>query len=282
MARGNEVMHKKDLKKLALLFPIVFLAGCIQLGGGGAGTGPGLSINSFSPSDTQVEPGTTVVLTLILENRGNSIARNIRIELGGLTDDWQIDGRSRSIPDLDKADPSRGVNTAPRDTLDWTLVPPGLSNKLDYQAVAQVTYDYSTTLDTLIRATSQDYWRTNKPKTGVIGPSNVATGPISVTVKAPNSVFAGSSVPVYFEFHNTASGRVVGPAIDTVNVQISGSGISCQKSQVKLIQGKDGFLRCDASTGGVSTFKDFRVSMTASYAYQLTSITTISVLPRAG
>jgi hypothetical protein len=274
-------MQLSELKKLAILFPIVFLAGCIQLPGGG-GTGAGLSIVSFSPSDTLVEPGTPVLLTLIVENRGGAIARNIRAELGGLTDDWQIDGRSRGIPDLDKADPARGVNTPPRDSVDWTLVPPALTNKLDYQAVAQVSYDYSTTLDTLIRATSFNYYRTNKPKTGVIGPSSVSTGPISISVKAPNSVFAGSSVPVYFEFHNIASGRVTGPAVDTLNVQVSGSGISCSKSSIKLIQGKDAFLRCDAGTGGVTTFKDFRVTVSVGYTYSLTSITTISVQPKAG
>jgi hypothetical protein len=273
-------MQLSELKKLVVLFPIVFLAGCINLGGGG--TGSGISIVSFSPSDSSVEPGTPVLLTLVVENRGGADARNIRVELGGLTDDWQIDGRSRTISDLGHADSARGITTSPGDSIDWTLVPPGLSNKLDYQAVAQVTYDYSTTLDTLIRATSFDYYRTNKPKTGVIGPSSVSNGPVSISVKAPNSVFAGSSVPVYFEFHNTASGRVVGPAIDTLNIQVSGSGVSCAKSSVKLIQGKDASVRCDASTGGVSTFKDFRVTISISYTYQLTSITTISVLPKAG
>jgi len=274
-------MQLGELKKLIVLFPIVLLAGCISIGGT-SGTGSGLSIVSFSPSDTTVEPGAPVLLTLVVKNQGGDVARNIRVELGGLTDDWQIDGRSRTISDMDHADSSRGITTAPEDSTDWTLVGPALSNQLDYQTSATVNYGYSTTLDTLIRASTFDNYRLNKPKTGVIGPSSVSNGPVSISVKAPNSVFAGTNVPIYFEFHNIASGRVVGPAIDTLNVQISGSGVSCQKNVVKLIQGKDGSLRCDASTSGVATTKDFRVTISVSYTYSMTATTSITVLSKAG
>jgi len=275
-------MKRKDLKKIAVLFPIVLLAGCIQFGGT-SGTGPGLTIVSFTPSDTTVEPGTPVDLTLVVQNSGGDVARNIHVTLGGLTDDWQIvEGRDRTISDIAHTDPARGINTPMQDQVDWTLVGPALATQLSYQVSAQVSYGYSTTLDTLIRATSFDYYRLNKPKTGVIGPSTTSNGPISITVTAPNSVFAGSTVPVYIQFHNTASGRVTGPAIDTLSVSVSGQGVTCQNGNVRLIQGKDGFLRCDASTSGVTTSKDFRVTVSVGYTYSLSTVTTITVLPKAG
>lgn len=276
MAKRNE------LKKLAVLFPIILLAGCINLFGTTSGNGPGLTIVSFSPSDTTVEPGTPVDLSLVVQNNGGDVARNIHATLGGLTDDWQIDGRDRSISDIAHTDPARGINTAMQDQVDWTLVGPTLSTQLTYQVSAQVNYDYSTTLDTLVRATSFDYYRINKPQTGVIGPSTISNGPISITVKAPNSVFAGSTVPVYVEFHNTGSGRVSGPAIDTISVAVSGEGISCQSGNVRLIQGKDGFMQCTVSTIGIPTFQDFRITVSAFYTYTLSATTQITVLPRAG
>jgi len=275
------MVKRKELKKLAILFPIVLLAGCINLGGS-SGNGPGLTIVSFSPSDTTVEPGSPVDLALVVQNSGGDVARNIHVTLGGLTDDWQIDGRDRAIADIDHTDPSRGINTPMQDQVDWTLVGPALSTQLTYEASAQVSYSYSTTINTLIRASSFDYYRLNKPKTGIIGPSSVSNGPISITIKAPNSVFAGSTVPVYVEFHNTGSGRVSGPAIDTISVSVSGEGISCTAGSVRLIQGKDGFMRCSASTSGVTTTKDFRITISAFYTYTLTTTTQITVLPRAG
>lgn len=275
------MIKRKELKKLAVLFPIILLAGCIGPFATTSSNGPGLTIVSFTPSDTTVEPGSPIDLTLVVQNSGGATARNIHVTLGGLTDDWQIDGRDRTIPDIAHTDPTRGLNTPMKDQVDWTLVGPGLSTELSYQANAQVSYDYTTSLDTLIRASSFDYYRLNKPTTGVVGPSTSSNGPISITITAPNSIFAGSTVPVYIQFHNVGSGRVTGPTIDTLNVQVSGAGVTCSQGSVRMIQGTDGFLRCDASTAGVTTTKDFRVTIFAGYTYTLTTFTTITVKPTA-
>lgn len=266
----------QEWKYFILLFGIVFIAGCTIPGLTTGGGGPGVTINSFTLSDTTVEPNTPILLSLIVQNTGGSKATNIHADLGGLTQDWSIDGgRSRSIPDLNPPDPTRGVNQGEQDEEDWTLSAPGLSSQFNYPVSVQVSYDYTTTSDNLIRATSIGYYRTNKPQTGVIE-SKTTGGPLSVTVTAPNAVFAGSTVPVYFQFHNQGSGRVKD---DTLNVNIQGSGISCQKSQVKMIQGSDGYLRCDASTAGVTTFIDFRVSVSTSYTYTINAAASITVNP---
>jgi len=266
----------KELKFFALLFVIVFLAGC-TLPGSTSGGGPGLTIKSFSFSDTTVEPNTPVLLSLIVQNSGGAKATGIHAELGGLTQDWSIDGgRGRNIADLDYADTARGISTAPSDEADWTLSGPALSSQFNYPVSVQISYNYETTSDNLVRATSFDYYKINKPTTGVVE-SKTTAGPISVTVTAPNSVFAGSSVPVYFEFHNQGSGRVKD---DTLNVDIQGSGVSCQKASVKLIDGKDGYLRCSASTSGVTTYIDFRVSVHTSYTYVITASSSVTVQPK--
>lgn len=266
----------QEWKYLVLLFGVVFIAGCTIPGISTGGGGPGVTINSFIPSDTTVEPNTPILLSLIVQNSGGAVATNIHADLGGLTQDWSIDGgRSRSIPDLNPADPTRGISQGEQDEEDWTLSAPGLSSQFSYPVSVQVSYDYTTTSDNLIRATSINYYETNKPQTGVIE-SKTTSGPLSVTVTAPNAVFAGSTVPVYFQFHNQGSGKVQG---DTLNVNIQGSGISCQKQQVKMIQSSDGFLRCDASTSGVTTFIDFRVSVSTSYTYVINAATSITVNP---
>jgi hypothetical protein len=266
----------QEWKYLALLFGVVFIAGC-TIPGISTGGGTGLIIKSFSPSDTTVEPNTPILLSLIVQNTGGAVATNIHADLGGLTQDWSIDGgRSRSIPNLNPPDATRGITQGEQDEEDWTLSAPGLSSQFNYPLSVQVSYDYTTTSDNLIRATSIDYYKINKPQTGVVE-SKTTAGPISVTVTAPNAVFAGSTVPVYFQFHNQGSGRAKD---DTLNINVQGSGLDCRgKSQIKMIQGSDGFLRCDASTAGVTTFIDLRVSVTASYTYTINAAASITVNP---
>jgi hypothetical protein len=260
----------------AFLFAIVFVAGC-TIPGLTTSSGYGVTVKSFSLSDSTVEPNTPILLSLILQNSGGAKATNIHAELGGLTQDWSIDGgRGRNYADLDPPDTARGITTGGTDEQDWTLSAPGLSSQFNYPLSVQISYNYETTSDNLIRATSFDYYKTNKPTTGVVE-SKTTGGPISVTLTAPNAVFAGSSVPVYVEFHNVGSGRVKD---DTLGVDIQGSGVGCKKSSVKLIEGKDGYLRCDASTGGVTTFIDFRVSIHSSYTYQITASNSITVQPK--
>jgi len=280
------MMKKKELKKFAVLFPIVLLAGCISLGGSSTGNGPGLRVASFATSDNNVEPNSPVDLTLVVSNDGGDIARNIHVTLGGLTDDWAIaEGIYRTIPDMDHVDSSRGITTPIEEQLDWTITPPGLSSSLSYQPNVQITYDYSTTLNTLINVASFNYYRLYKPTLGVVQGSSISNGPVSIDVTASKSAFSGSTTPVYFQFHNIGSGRVVGPSIDTVGVQVSGEGISCPSSQVKLISpgsgqpGKDGILTCRLTNPTVDTLKPFRITVSAYYTYSLTATTSITVLP---
>jgi hypothetical protein len=265
----------QEWKYFILLFGIVFIAGCTIPGISSSG-GTGLTINSFTLSDTTVEPNTPILLSLIVQNTGGAKATNIHADLGGLTQDWSIGGsRSLGIPDLNPPDATRGITEGEKDEEDWTLSAPGLTSQFNYPISVQVSYDYTTTSNNLIRATSIDYYKTNKPQTGVVETATTA-GPLSVTVTAPNAVFAGSTVPVYFQFHNQGSGRVQG---DTLNINVQGSGISCQKTQIKLISGSDAFLRCDASTSGVTTYQDFRISVSTSYTYVISAAASITVNP---
>lgn len=280
------MLKKKELKKLAILFPIVILAGCIQFGSS-TGNGPGLKVVSFAPSDNNIQPNIPIILNLIVENDGGDVARNIHVTLGGLTDDWAVaEGNYRTIPDIEHVDANNGVPNPIQQPLTWTITGPALANQLTYQPTATISYDYSTTLDTLIRATTSDNYRLNKPQTGLVGPTSVSNGPISITVTTQTPVFAGYSIPVNFQFNNIGSGRVVGPAIDTLYPQVSGDGISCPANPVPLIStgagqpGKSGFLRCTMFTSGVATQKDFRITISVSYKYSITAISSVTVLPR--
>jgi hypothetical protein len=114
----------------------------------------------------------------------------------------------------------------------------------------------------------------NHPTTGVIQQSTTS-GPITIDVSAPSAVFQGNSIPIYFEFHNTGSGKVDGDALD---ISYSGDGLSCSKTHVNLISGTDGYLKCSATTSGDQPTVNFRFTVGTSYTYRFTTSNSVTVL----
>jgi len=272
----------KDWKALVFLFGIVFIAGCTIPGISGGGGGAGLSM-TLQLSDTTVEPNTNTYLTLKVQNNAEATATGITAQLMGLAPDWQVSpGTLIGIPDLTGTDPSHGQSQGQADVEVWNLAGPALSAQTPYQFSVRMTYNYQTSRNVVVRAASSSYYLQNKITTGIVSQSGTG-GPISITVRVPNAVFAGSSFPIYVDFNNAGSGSVVG---NTLNVAVTGSGISCQQNVVKLIPdsnnvGRTGFLRCTASTAGVSGWGQFTFSVYATYTYAIEQFQTITVNARA-
>jgi len=270
----------KEWKALVFLFGIVFICGCTIPGLTSTGTGSGLTM-TMSLSDSSIDPGTQVQLALTIKNAGGAKATGIRADLNGLTQDWSISpGTSIGIPDLSGADPSHSF-PGDSDAENWIISPPGLSTQISYPFSVRLTYNYETSDNVIVRVASFDYTKTNKITTGVI--SQTSTGaPITINVRAPNAIFSGSTVPVFIDFTNSGSGVVQG---NSLNVDVSGSGISCPKSTVTLIQdnngvGKNGYLRCTISTSGVSGWGQFTVQAHTSYTYTIEQFNSITVLAK--
>jgi hypothetical protein len=278
------------MKKLILLLLIsaVFLSGC-QLPGGqvglvGKGT-QGVIIKSFSPSDTNVEPNTPVLLTLIVSNVGSEKANNVNSELFGLTDEWRIDeGRIQPIGELFGTDPSRGVNQGEERPVIWTAYGPEKNVELSYDTTVRVTYTYDTELDATVKAVSSDYYQQKKEKSQIQSQKTTG-GPLTITAKVTAVSISGARIPIRFEIQNSGGGRVYLGGSPTVNnldrLVVSVTGANCQRNDLRLIQGKSYVLYCTIDTGAVSNYKLIPIKLTTIYNYFVDSTTSVTVLSKA-
>lgn len=253
------------------LLAFVFLAGCAATPAGG----PGVIIKSISASPPTAEPGTPILLQVLVQNVGGVKATGVRVELLGLTDEWSIsEGRSRSIGELFPPDPGRGITTGEEREVSWELRAPGKDVDISYDATARLSYRYETTLEAQIRAVTSEYFKQTDEKGGIEFQS-VSAGPISITVIAPSTIIAGGRVPVQFAIQNIGPGKVTG---DKLTFTIT--GVSCPRTDVRLIKGSSATLYCTIDAVGVTHYKNFPVSVKTSYEYWVESSTSIKVLKR--
>jgi len=254
-----------------LLLILVFLAGCTTSGGGGSGVI--IRSTSILP-DGSVEPGIPISLNTIVQNSGIGTARNVRLEIVGLTDEWLISpGRTQNIGDMFAADPSRN-SPGSETSVDWTLTAPGKSNDITYSGYVRLTYSYETTLDAQIQAVSSNEYKQSGQKGGIVSQS-VTSGPISISVTAPNAIISGGTgrIPIQFSIQNIGSGKV---RSDRLTLTITGA--TCSRTDVTLIEGTSASLSCSINTAGVNDLKNFPISVKTSYEYRIESPISITVL----
>jgi hypothetical protein len=271
----------KEWKVFALLFAVVLVAGCTSLTNLTSGGSNGLAM-TMTLSDSSVDPGTQVQLSVLLQNNGGSKATGITTQLNGLTQDWGISpGTSISIQDLAGIDTSHGVTKGEADEEFWTLTGPGLSTQISYPFSLKVTYNYHTLDNVVLRAVSSEYSKTHKITTGKLSESSTS-GPVTISLSTTSTIFSGNSIAFYLNFNNAGSGVVKD---NTLNVNVQGNGVSCSKSTLKLIPdstgvGRNGMLRCTASTAGGGDYPQFVISVDASYTYQIEQTGSITVLAK--
>lgn len=257
---------------IIFLLPIfVFLAGCTTSGGGS-----GVIIKSVNIlPDGSVEPGMTLSLNALVENSGFGTARNVRLEIIGLTDEWLISpGRTQNIGDMFASDPSRN-SPGSEQSVDWALTAPGKSNDITYTGYVRLTYSYETTLDAQIQAVSMGEYKQNPKNKGGVVSQSVTSGPISISVTAPNAIISSGTgrVPIYFSIQNIGSGKV---RSDMLSLTVTGA--TCSRTDVTLIEGKSASLSCSINTAGVSDLKNFPISIRTNYEYRIESPFSITVL----
>lgn len=267
---------RKPIILSLLLF--VFLAGCVQSNQAG---GPGVIIKAISAYPSTAEPDTSILLQVFVQNTGGVKATDVEVELLGLTDEWTIeptvsssDERIQNIGDLYPPDPSRGITTGEEREVIWDLTAPGKAVDVTYDATAHLSYDYETTLEAQIKAVTSEYFK-QTAQGGGIEFQAVSSGPISIKVIAPNTIIAGGRLPLQFAIQNIGSGKVTN---DELTFTIDGEGFSCTRTKVRLIKGASATLSCTITTGSVTNYKIFPVSLETSYSYWVESPTSITVL----
>lgn len=262
------------MKRLVIfLLPmLVLLAGCTTMGGSGSGVI--IKSTSILP-DGDVEPGMALSLNTVIQNGGVGTAKNVRVEIVGLTDEWSVSpGRTQNVGDMFAADPSRN-SPGSETSVDWTLIAPGKSNDITYTGYVRLTYNYETTLDAQIQAVSMEEYKQNPQNKGGVASQSVTSGPISISVTAPNAIISGGTgrVPIYFSIQNIGSGKVRN---DKLALTITGA--TCSRTDVTLIEGKSASVSCSINIAGVNNLKNFPISVRTTYEYRIESPFSITVL----
>ncbi|MBI4170822.1 MAG: hypothetical protein HY514_03945, partial [Candidatus Aenigmarchaeota archaeon] len=224
-------MNKYILLSIALL---VAVAGCI-------GTRPatqnplrGVTISTFTATDSQVRSGEFVLFDLEVENIGGTTARNVQADLFGVEGQWKDtfgnlvqDTQTKQLSTLKPPLPERNI-AGDLKLVQWQLqtptIPQGISPNL--QVEARVTYDYNTSGHLLVGAMSEDEFRRrqiNNQPPGFTAESVNSQGPIHLEInekfKRPLIVDTTTSEttsvhPFRFEFVNVGDGFPITPEDD--------------------------------------------------------------------
>ena len=216
-----------------LILAVVFVAGCT---GRPARQDPlrGITINSFTATDSQVRSGEFVLFDLEVENIGGTTAREVQADLFGVEGQWRDsfgnliqDTQTRELGTMRAPLPERNI---PGDLkiAQWQLqtprIPQGISPNL--QVEARVTYDYNTSGHLAVGAMSEDEFRRrqiNNQPPGFIAESVNSQGPINLQVSDKftrplivdtTSDEAFSIHPFRFDFVNVGDGFPITPEDD--------------------------------------------------------------------
>lgn len=145
---------------------VVLAVGCTNKSATQSAT-QGVTINSFTATDSQVRSGDTVLFDLEVENIGGTTARNVQVDLFGVEGQW-MDTSGNFIQDtqtkqLGTLKPPLVERNIPGDfkLSQWQLktrdVAQGLNSNM--QVEARVTYDYNTSGYLRVAALSYDEYR---------------------------------------------------------------------------------------------------------------------------
>lgn len=271
---------------------VIFLAGCTQQFQSSQ-TGNGVSVLSFKPDFDKINSGSKFSLNLILENTGESQAKDVSAELVGL-DGWNIQpSRTQTTNDLSGADTVSNFK-GDQTSIEWTLVAPSKEFDQSYQFSSKVYYTYETVASAQFKALSFDYYRTlssaeqQTEKQGVIDQSYTA-GPLKVTITTNQIAPQGGSIPIEIDIENTGGGNVFkggdrpAPAtIDVVSLNVEGvdtcKNLPPTDLDVKLSSGDIAKVQCNLKVSDVSTIKIVPIHVKLDYRYFLEVPSTISVV----
>jgi hypothetical protein len=270
---------KKMLFLFGLIIFVVLLSGC----GGRTrieASKDGVKILSFIVEPSEVEGGELVYLLMDIQNLGGAAANNIRAQLVGLPQEWNV-GSPEGKPDM--LYPPEGGMEGEMASIQWTLTAPESQTTIDYPVEGMITYGYSTNLESLVRIANRD-WLMSLPleqreqereKQGTIS-GGTQKGPIQSNIKFAS--VSGSTL--ILDIQNVGSGF---PTNNQIAVNVNGMTCDSLTNPVKLIRGKSSQYRCEPVGGPTfnEQWKNVRIDVDLAYDYVVKTASTITVMGRA-
>lgn len=249
--------------------------------GGIGGKGSALNIEQlrFKP---EVFSGESIVIEVKIKNRGIYDAKNVVLNLLGLTDEWKIDGepltsnhpkRTVSFPTL-LGDPK--LNGEEQIAI-WQLTVPNKVTTLTYPFTIKLNYDYKSRYEALVRTVSPTF-----REKGRLLDQKITPGPIVVSLKSDEWRVIGTFTSVELTITNSGGGEVVDRIITLKNLK----NIECPQTTLTFST-KDSQIEkeitttCKILTGSVQEFNDIEISFDLEYRYSIKQDKSIKVKPLA-
>ena len=167
----------KKLFIFVLIALLAFFAACV----GPSGKGIRVEVKVNSPLRSNQE----TVLMVNLFNGGDATAKNIEVELSGLSDRWLVDGKSfegTSIKEIDEILSLKGKEVK-GPLIQWSLKAPLRETPFDYSYKIKVRYDYTTDYEGVVKVVSPSYFTKKNEKGGVKGNVN-SRAPVIIEIVA--------------------------------------------------------------------------------------------------
>ncbi len=222
MMKGIESSYLKVLLLISVAMTVI-ASGCVSPMGGGS-AGPGIAIEKFEPSLTQVESNEPVTLHLELRNKGEyngPLSNGVPVvaELMGVdTTEWMVLPSVYSQPMYLFAPDLESQTEGGLGTWNWELTTPMLARgqRLTYSPIARAYYVYETDVIKPVWFVTKNELETIVRSGGALSSeaTSYTSGPITVDVKTGNFVssreWMDSKFQVQIKISNTGSGNVFG------------------------------------------------------------------------
>ncbi len=222
MMKTSDSSYLKVLLLVAVVMTVIS-SGCVTSDTGGS-TGPGVVIEEFEPSLTQVESNEPVTLHLEVRNKGeyNGPMGNgvpVVAELMGIdTTEWQVLPSVYSEPMFLFSPDLESQTGGGLGTVNWDLISPMLSRgqRITYSPIARVYYTYETDVIKPVWFVTKDELETIVQSGGSLTsePAAYTSGPLTVNVKTGNFVasreWMDSKFQLQMSISNTGNGNVYG------------------------------------------------------------------------
>lgn len=292
-------MNKHTLNRLALLFIVVALSGCVGQSATGGGASAGVIIKSFGPDISEIFSYDDVVFSLSVENVGGADAENVQAKIFGLGTDWEYTKEKQYVGGdgfLEKSQPDLKIPGGIGD-IQWTVTsPPDLRVDNTYTAGVRLYYDYETISLATVKVYNSDYLRT-KPEEAesIMASSGVET--FTVTDAPVTIELAGLARPLIYRssgqkasvtalISNVGQGVVYQddekrPEVTIDYIKVYGDSDACESDVdgvVRLPRTGKKSVSCNFELESVDVYTTIPIEVKLSYKYFLDSTNSIKVL----
>ena len=295
-------MNKRTFNRLALLFIVVALSGCVGQDDPSGGTSAGVIIKSFGPDISEVFSGDSVVFSLSVENVGGADAKNVRAKLFGLGTDWEYFGQGaneeKKIPTdgfLERSQPDLKIPGGIGDE-DWEAYSPkDLKVDNEYTAGVRLYYEYNTTALATVKIYNSDYLRTKPEEAESIMKSSgvetftVTDAPVTVELAglARPLIYreSGQQASVTILISNVGHGNVYQqeektPQLNIVNITVNDKpcDTAIENHLVRLPRAGKKSVSCRFTLDELDVFTTIPIQVELGYYYFIDSTSSVKVL----